>query len=147
MILHTNEGISAFNRAPTAPSYIASVPEDLDMISIDYYNTTDPPAEAPQVISMYQKYIFPRLHAHQSVTFVPGTVGCIPGSVCDWSACTPPGHAITWGQCNASIHAQDLLLTEKIKAYYDYALTDSRVAGFCPWHWFGSRVAFPTEPQ
>ena len=77
----------------------------------------------------------------------PGTVGCIPGSVCDWSACTPPGHAITWGQCNASIHAQDLLLTEKIKAYYDYALTDSRVAGFCPWHWFGSRVAFPTEPQ
>ena len=70
VILHTNEGISAFNRAPAAPSYIARVPEDLDMISIDYYNTTDPPAEAPQVISMYQKYIFPRLHAHQSVMFV-----------------------------------------------------------------------------
>ena len=63
-------GISAFNRAPTSPSYIASVPEDLDLISIDYYNTTNPPAEAPQVIEMYKKYIFPRLRPHQSVMFV-----------------------------------------------------------------------------
>ena len=86
--------------------------------------------------------------SHQSVMFVPGTVGCIPGSRCDWGSCNPPGHLIDWGQCNSSVHDQDLLQTAKIKSYFEYALNHPRVAGLCPWHWFDEpRAAFKTEPQ
>ena len=80
VVLWTNEGLSAFNRAPTAPSYVSAVPAALDMISLDYYNVSAPVVEAAQVAGMYERYIFPRIAAHQRVMFIPGTVGCVPGS-------------------------------------------------------------------
>ena len=144
--LWTNEGVSAFTRAPTAPSYIGRVPAALDLVSLDSYNVSDPVAEAAQTAALYEKYIFPRLAGpHQRVMFVPGTVGCIPGSTFPYG---PKGRKISWGQCNTSLEVQGQRQAAKMAAYFAYALGEPRVAGFSPWRWFTEpRKYFPTEPQ
>ena len=66
-----------------------------------------------------------------------------------WPLCTHAGEPISWGFCNTSIAIQDKHITAKLMAYYDFAKTDVRVAGFCPWHWweaFGIEYA-GHEPQ
>lgn len=52
VVIWTNEGLSAFNRAPTAPSYMSAVPTALDMISIDY---CEPPACPKPTVSSHAR--------------------------------------------------------------------------------------------
>jgi hypothetical protein len=128
--LWTNEGASAFaNKAAWQPSLITKVPAALDMISVDMYVTpngdTTAESEASETFAFYEKYVYPALRPTQSVLMVPGLFGCRPGILFH-------GKPIDWGFCNDSIAKQDPHITAKLMAYYHRALTDVRVAGFCP---------------
>lgn len=135
VIIWTNEGVSAFTRSATAPSHIGHVPADLDLISLDHYNSSHPEDEAAQTLEIYRKYVFPRLASTaQRVMLVPGLFGCRLGSGPQPS-------------CKQTLAAQDAAQASKLSAYYKLALAEPKVAGLCPWHWFPEWGLAAHEPQ
>jgi hypothetical protein len=99
------------------------VPAGLDAISIDLYDrhNTDGHAEVFSVKVFYHHHMYPRLHPHQRVLFVPGVF-----------ALDPVHCAAKNGSC--PLDKQAVQVVDKLDGFFDWAKNDSRVLGFNPWH-------------
>ena len=112
-IIYTNECGKNFS------DLITEVPPDFDLISADIYagykpgtNGTDEVAAAKAVYDG----IFKKLHGHQKVLLVPGMFGCSDLKY-------------------FPLAAQEKNLVDKLNGYFNWAKSDSRIAGFNPWHY------------
>eukprot|EP00463_Aulacantha_scolymantha_P002486 TRINITY_DN3237_c0_g1_i1.p1 TRINITY_DN3237_c0_g1~~TRINITY_DN3237_c0_g1_i1.p1 ORF type:complete len:227 (-),score=14.73 TRINITY_DN3237_c0_g1_i1:2-682(-) len=114
-ILYTNE-CSVMETWPM-------VPESLDFISIDFYDehNTNGTHEVELNWNYYNKVIYPKLHSHQGVLFVPGIFA------------SDPVHC-TEGNVSCPLDKQAEQIVIKLDGFFKWAKTDTRVAGFNPWH-------------
>lgn len=98
------------------------IPADFDLWSVDTYNGFFPGSrgadEVAQAKRDYERGVFPFLKPHQKAMLVPGMFGCLNESRA--------------GVDHAWIEAS---LLEKLDGYWDWARSDTRVAGFVPWHY------------
>lgn len=113
-VLYTNE-CSVMSTWP-------SIPISLDYISIDFYDehNTNGSHEVYLNKQYYTKTIFPKLHPHQGVFFVPGIFA------------SDPVHC-TAGNVSCPLDAQAQQIVEKLDGFFEWAKVEPRVAGFNPW--------------
>eukprot|EP01052_Picozoa_sp_SAG31_P030025 SAG31_NODE_3043_length_4753_cov_3.006016_3_plen_239_part_00 len=115
-VLYTNECQSSFVNH-TGPS-LDKLPPELDFISFDAYEgltiASNASTEVDVVSGFLKAAIFQMMWPHQKALLVPGLFGCT--------------NVMSLNQ------SQDKAV-EKLDAYFSWAKTDPRVAGFAPWHW------------
>jgi hypothetical protein len=99
------------------------VPAGLDAISVDLYDqhNTDGHKEVLSMKVMYHRHVYPRLHPHQRVLFVPGVFASDPVH------CTARNTS-----CPLDEQADQVVL--KLQGYLDWMKNDSRVIGFVRVH-------------
>lgn len=104
-----------------SPGGFPDIPPDFDLFSIDTYAGFLPGThgkdEAAQAKWHYERQVFPKLRPHQKALLIPGTFGC--------SNLTRAG---------VPLAVQSKNVVEKLEAYWAWAKTDTRIAGFAPWH-------------
>ena len=69
---------------------------------------------------MYHRHVYPKLHPHQQVLFVPGVF-----------ASDPVHCAARNGSCPLDKQAEQVVI--KLDGYLQWAKNDTKVAGFNPW--------------
>ena len=115
-ILYTNECESSFSNH-TGPS-LDKLPPELDLISFDAYAGLTVGSNASTEVDVVSGYlnqaIFGMMWPHQKVLLVPGRFQC--------------ANVMSFNQ------SEDKAV-QKLDAYFQYAKTERRVAGFAPWHW------------
>ena len=139
----SNEGIWAVNgtaNGPNAkskfprptPCYLPAIPAAIDLFSVDVYvssaeNQPRPgisdAEEARVAKAFYDRYITPKLHAHQRLLLVPGTF-----------ADPDVGRS-------GSIAKQDVVIAQKLRGYVRWLRNDSRVVGINAWKWADDKLA------
>ena len=101
------------------------VPESIDYISVDRYNTNGT-VEEESDRAWYNGRIYPKLHPHQGVFLVPGIfasdpVNCLKNNV----------------SCPLEDQAEQIV--NKLQDFLVWAQEDYKVVGFNPWH-FNNRT-------
>ena len=93
------------------------VPESWDLISADDYwdgNHSNPATAGFEAsVTIYKQHVLPKLASHQRALLVPGIFA-------------QPAHVAT----------NDSDVMAQLQRYYDFALSDSRIAGMDPWHYY-----------
>ena len=101
----------------TGPS-LDKLPPELDLISFDAYSGLSLGSNASTEVDVVSGYlnssIFRMMWPHQRALVVPGLFGCT--------------NVMSLNQ------SQDKAV-EKLDAYFAWAKTEKRIAGFAPWHW------------
>ena len=106
------------------------IPRNLDLISFDFYypnlgglpNATVAGQSEPHACrEKYNQYLYPKLAEHQRVMLVPFTAAC-DVDVCEL-------HNVS-----CTMEEQAAVNVARLQAYYEWAINDTRVAGFDPWH-------------
>ena len=115
-ILYTNECTPPIDRWD-------SIPEDLDLISVDFYDehNTNGTAEVEQNRKYLLEKLYPKLHPHQGVIFVPGIFA------------SDPVHCRE-GNVSCPLDAQAAQIVIKLDGFFNWAKSDSKIYGFNPWH-------------
>jgi hypothetical protein len=135
-LVSANEAVRAVNTsawgpqpgAPASPCFLASIPEAIDLISLDWYAVAIPSLrppgatgniteEAEVIRSIYTSMLLPKLSPHQKLLLVPGTFAD--------------------GNLNRSgpLVAQDTLIAKKLEGYWRWMEEDDKVAGLNAYHW------------
>ncbi len=114
----------------TNDSLFPRVPESWDLVSADdYWNREHSnPATAGFEASanIYTNHLLPKLSPHQRALMVPGTFAS-----------------------RASVPQNDTEVVVQLQRFWDFALNDSRICGFDPWHYYnrsGALDASSVEP-
>ena len=119
-VLYTNECESSFGNHTTA---LDKLPPELDFISFDAYEGLTIASNASTEVDVVRGYLesslFNMMWPHQKALLVPGLFGCV--------------NVMGLNQ------SQDKAV-EKLDAYFRWAKTDPRVAGFASWHWGDRRT-------
>jgi hypothetical protein len=113
------------------------LPKSIDLFSVDVYSSGGL-AEVAAVKAAVQTCILPRLSSpHQSLILVPGVFGNsgLPLGQGGCKGLNKYGHP-AYAQ-NETVTMLDLL--------FEWAQTESRIAGFCPWH-YNDRCSVATPP-
>lgn len=99
------------------------VPKSLDYISVDFYDehNTNGSAEVEKNRAYYHETIYPRLHPHQGVMFVPGIFA------------SDPAHCKE-GNVSCPLDQQAEQIVAKLDGFFAWAKSDTNVVGFNPWH-------------
>jgi hypothetical protein len=115
-LIWTNECMSSFSNH-TGPN-LDKLPPELDFISFDAYEGLTIASNASTEVDVVRGYleeaIFNMIWPHQRVLVVPGLFGC--------------ENVMSFNQSQGKA-------VDKLDAYFAWAKTDPRVAGFAPWHW------------
>ena len=109
------------------------IPPNLDLISFDWYVPDAGVQEVTVCRQKYERYLYPLLGPAQRVMLVPYTAGCDP-SVCLAAECADPTLCPSPGQMDCPMELQAANNVRRLRGYMDWALNDSRIAGFHPWH-------------
>ena len=93
---------------------------DLDLVSIDVYQDYLPsspisPKEALSARHFAETEMYPRMHPHQRIMFVPGTFACSNLSF-------------------MPLNESSARVVAALDGFFQWGLEDDRVAGFNPWH-------------
>lgn len=118
-----------------------SVPDAVDWVSIDYYPNEGTFKGARRI---YETQLYPRMAAHQRVTFVPPAFGCVTDSAAfaDRFCCADNTRDGANPPCNGDCEAA---MVEWAHATYDWAREDERFVGINPWHWMQRGVPPPSS--
>ena len=120
-ILYTNECESSFVNH-TGPS-LDKLPQELDLISFDAYDGLTVASNASEEVGIVSGFldaaVFGMMWPHQKAMLVPGMFQC--------------ANVMTFNQ------SQDKAV-QKLDAYFQYAKTEPRIAGFALWHWGDRRT-------
>jgi hypothetical protein len=110
------------------------LPVELDLFSFDVYNAQndDGASEVAKARAVAEKTIFPQLGPHQRLLLVPGVYGNTPAK------CEQAGGSAA--EC--SLEAQATQVVAKLDGFFEWAMSEDRIAGFNSWH-FGHR----SQPQ
>lgn len=121
--LYTNECSEMQSWPKLKEDGSGGVPAALDAISVDFYDekNTNGAAEVKKNKEFYHEQIFPRLHPHQQVLFVPGIF-----------ASSPDGCMRKGVHCPLDSQAKQIVI--KLDGFWQWAKSEPRVAGFNPWH-------------
>ena len=99
----------------------------VDVSQVDTYAGYTPGSHGADEVAkaklMYEDILFPKLHSHQKVLLVPGVFACTNFTY-------------------FPLALQDQNVADKMKAYFAWAQSEPRIAGFNPWH-FNNR----SKPQ
>jgi hypothetical protein len=113
---------------------VTEVPPDFDLISIDHYDGylpgTNGSAEVEEAKANYE-VLFGKMHPWQRAVLLPGTFAC---SNLSWA-----------DSVGMPLRVQQANVVEKLRGYWAWAQNDSRIGGFCPWH-FNTRFGNPQYP-
>ena len=97
-----------------------TIPPDLSLISVDIYAGYAPGGhgsdEVSQVRAQYEHGLLPKLADRQRAIIVPGLFGC---SNLSWFPAAE----------------QSRILVEKLDLFWTWAVSETRIGGFCPWHY------------
>ncbi len=102
----------------------AAVPASIDLVSVDLYDLRDDDGrrEVARARSFYERYLYPKMGAHQRAIGVPGTF-----------ASDPAGCAAKNVSC--PLAAQAAQVVAKLDGYFAWGTSDARLVGYNPWHW------------
>jgi hypothetical protein len=134
VLVYANEALKVCDPRRGNTSWV--LPESIDLFSIDVYSSGGL-AEVAAVKAAVQTCIMPRLRPHQSVMLVPGIFG-------------NSGFPLGQGRCPGlnkyghPAYAQNETAAV-LQGLFEWAQTDSRIAGFCPWH-YNDRCGVATPP-
>ena len=92
----------------------------LSRVCADDQHNTEGHREVLSMKVMYHRHVYPKLHPHQQVLFVPGVF-----------ASDPVHCAARNGSCPLDKQAEQVVI--KLDGYLQWAKNDTKVAGFNPW--------------
>ena len=118
LTVYTNECSGTINGWP-------KIPESIDWVSFDLYDTKNGTNAAEETIAQLEKYIFPRLSKTQKAIMVPGVMGC--------------------NYTQFELDANSAQIVDDLDTLFSWAKNEPRVAGFNPWH-FNNRATNQAAP-
>ena len=115
-ILYTNECTPPIDRWK-------EIPQDLDLISVDFYDehNTNGTAEVEKNKKYLLEKLYPKLHPHQVVILVPGIFASDPAHCKKGNVSCPLDH-----------QAEQIVI--KLEGFFKWAKLDPNIHGFNPWH-------------
>lgn len=107
-----------------------SIPPALTWFSFDYYhyNGDDGGAHVATVRQVYEQHVYPKLLPHQRILLCPGAFAVPPGKAV-------PGAAPHSKAPCQNVSCYDAMRADDAARYWDWAVTDERIAGLVPWEW------------